>query len=343
MSKNFTAPVAATSTAVAKLHKPRTTTKSVPVIMNNAETIGIEADEFSALMADLGFPDTAPNTVIEPDEVTMLEIAPSSDTVTVATSDSADDLSDLDALLNDPVIHAPEIQIETEISDAALEAAVSSAEATEVMMASATPEGVFEGAAPTDGAIGGAIGSEVPVKKERVPRKHYSDKVERLKDRVGASLAEYTVLTTADALVDEEELGKVMERTLEIIRGMNSKEKNRASNFIEFLSGKKAKLNNVLERVLGVLDRDGFIQTGNDGNVIKDLIARPYSIGSARAMGGNTIGVYADLKVILPDGKGRFVPNPDSLLLAKARSMLAVALPTPAGDAEIDLDAAALA
>jgi len=81
----------------------------------------------------------------------------------------------------------------------------------------------------------------------------------------------------------------------------------------------------VLERVLKVLDRDGYLQTGAEGNVIKDLLARPYSMASARAMGGNTIGVYADLKLIVPDGKGRFIANPDSLLLAKARSLLAVA------------------
>src|SRR5690606_27785248 len=104
---------------------------------------------------------------------------------------------------------------------------------------------------------------------------------------------------------------------------MNKKEQNRASNFVEWLSGKKSRLNNVLERVLKVLERDGVLTTGNEGNVIKDLLARPYSLGSARAMGGNTIGMFADLKVIVADGKGKFVPNPDSLLLMKAKSLLA--------------------
>jgi hypothetical protein len=171
---------------------------------------------------------------------------------------------------------------------------------------------------------------------------HYSDKVERLQARMGEQLGEYTVLTTADALVDEAQLAAVVDRTLEIMRAMNSKEKNRASNFIEWLSGKKAKLNNVLERVLIVLDRDGFVSTGNEGNVFKDLLARPYSPASARAMGGNTVGMFTDLKVIMADGKGRFVANPDSLLLMKAQSMLkagpapAPAAATPAAAATTD-------
>lgn len=121
----------------------------------------------------------------------------------------------------------------------------------------------------------------------------------------------------------EADLKAVMERTLEITRSMNSKEKNRASNFMEFLSGKKGRLNEVLERVLRLLERKGYLTTGNSGNVMKDLMARPYSPASTRAMGSNTVNMYAALKVIVPDGKGKYVANPDSLLLAKARSLLA--------------------
>jgi hypothetical protein len=47
-------------------------------------------------------------------------------------------------------------------------------------------------------------------------------------------------------------------------------------------------------------------------------------------MGGNTISMFADLKVILAEGKGRFVANPDSLLLAKVKSMLTAAAKAPA-------------
>ena len=175
--------------------------------------------------------------------------------------------TDFDALLSDLGITSDEIN-EPVITDAHLESAVASAEATEVMMASATPEGIIEGAAPSDGAIAGdevieaahasAEGDAEKVKKERAPRKHYADKIERLKDRMGASLSEYSVLTVDDlSAEDDAALAAATERTLEIIRSMNSKEKNRASNFMEYLSGKRIKLNNVLERVLVVLEHRG--------------------------------------------------------------------------------------
>ena len=314
MAKNFAAQTPAVNTAAAATKRKPRAKKTEVIQVESLEQISAApaADaDYDSLLAMLDAPAPAA-VVIEEDSPVVIE----------AGSDTIDlDAVDLDALLAEPVavVAAP---VETELSEADLEAAVTRAEATDLMIAQATDEGMVEGAAPTGESSDAVAAEPVKVKRER---KHYADKVDRLKDRVGASLSEYTVLTTADAMVDESELGAVMERTLEIIRAMNSKEKNRASNFIEFLSGKKAKLNNVLERVLRVLDRDGFIQTGAEGNVIKDLIARPYSIASARAMGGNTIGMYADLKVILADGKGRFVANPDSLLLAKARSLLGAA------------------
>lgn len=241
-----------------------------------------------------------------------------------------------DAALNDLIasLNAPEpdevVEAVTAIDDAILNAAVSGAEATEAMILSATPAGVVDaGAIPTGDASD--VVADKPEKKAKtpkepkaaaLPRKHYADKTERLKDKLGAGLVDYSVLTLADAGVTEAELGAVMENTMNIIRAMNSKEQNWAVKFVEYMAGKKASLSEVTARIFKVLERDGAITTGNEGNVFKDLIARPYSAGSARAMGGNNIGMLVDLKVILADGKGRFVANPDSLLLMKVKSMM---------------------
>lgn len=316
MAKNLSQDVQ-TSTA-AKPKKPRTprVKKEVTQVMEHAVVADTtmtaaapggapEVDELQSLLAELGVVEDGalPTTAASNDEIVIELAAPS--------------------VAEPAAVHAePDMQTLEELS--------ARAEATELVIAAATPDTVDDGSAPTgdsSDAVAAAPAEDAAPKKERVPRKHYSDKVERLKDRMGASLGDYMVLTTADALVDDEAALKVtMDATLQIIRDMNSKEKNRASGFIEFLSGKKAKLNNVLERVLGVLERDGFLQTGNDGNVFKNLLERPYSPASARAMGGNTVSMFADLKVILAEGKGRFVANPDSLLLAKAKSMLASAV-----------------
>lgn len=316
----------ATNTASTKTTKTTKTArksraKKVDVVtMNAAETIDAEfADLYEILGGAQPAAEVVEDVAVAAVETDVVEAQP------VPAED--DDLAEIDALLAPEAAPAaaPELSLDE------LETAVTRAEATEAMIAAATTEEVVEGAAPS-----GDAAEDAPVKAKRAAptRKHYADKIERLKDRVGAALPEYAVLTTADAL-DEATLESAVERTLEIIRNMNSKEKNRATNFIEFLSGKKARLNEVLERVLKVLDRDGFITTGNEGNVFKDLIARPYSPASARAMGGNTIGMYADLKVIVPDGKGKFVANPHSLLLIKARALLAAA-PAAAPVAVID-------
>lgn len=214
-------------------------------------------------------------------------------------------------------------------TDAEIEAAVAGAESVEAMILAATPEGVVEaGAIPTgEGsdvtpADTAAASTAEKTVKVRTPRKHYSDKVERLKDRVGTDLASYTVLTAADAGVTDEDVVKAMNDTLDIIRKMNKKEQTRAGFLIEFMAGKKAKLNEVLHRALDVLKTEGFISTGKDGNVFTNLLARPYSPAAARAMGGNTVAMFADLKLIVPDGKQRYVANPESLVLAKVRAML---------------------
>lgn len=249
----------------------------------------------------------------------------------------------IDNALNDLIasLEAPgsdevfEPAIETDISDAVLQDAVSQAEATEAMVNAATPEGVTDGAAPT-GEASDVKGIKVAkVKKTKaakadrapaIPKKFYSDKTDRLRDKLGAGLVDYSVLTLADAGVSEAELAGVMETTMGIIRAMNSKEQNWAVKFVEYLAGKKSGLSEVTGRIFKVLERDGAVTMGNEGNVFKDLVARPYSPGSARAMGGNNVGMLTDLKVIMADGKGRFVANPDSLLLMKVRSMLAGAV-----------------
>lgn len=216
--------------------------------------------------------------------------------------------------------------------DAALESAVAGAEATEASLAMATPEGVVDpGAVPTGTSSDAApVEGAAPAKKERTPRKHYSDKVERLKDRVGDGLAEFTVLTMEQAGVTDEELQAVMASTLAVIKAMNKKEQARASMFIEWLAGKKAKPNAILESALRVLNRDGKITTGKEGNLFLDLLSQTYSAGAARAMGGNTVSMLADLKVLHATEKGTFVANPDSLLLMKAQSLLAAPAAAPA-------------
>lgn len=246
---------------------------------------------------------------------------------------------DLDSMINalmgeDEIVEV----VEPTITDDMLAAAVSGAEAIELMMESATVDGGVEGAAPT--------GTESDVKKpkvkaakapkapkaakvtaegevvEKAPRIVYTDKIDRLKGKLGTGLSEYSVLTLADAGVTDDELAAKMTETMEIIKAMNQKKKNRAVLLIEYLAGKSVRLNEVIRRTVNLVNKDGYITMGNDGNLFKDLTARPYSPAAARAMGGNTVSMMADLKLLTLEGKGRYVANPESTLLLKLQSMM---------------------
>ncbi|HDR8859213.1 TPA: hypothetical protein QDA74_003711 [Burkholderia territorii] len=77
-----------------------------------------------------------------------------------------------------------------------------------------------------------------------------------------------------------------------------------------------------------MLVADGKITTGENGNLHKNLIAKPYSVSAARSMGRNTVTLMEKLKLLVPSGeKGTFVPNPESLLLMAAQARL-----TPAAE-----------
>lgn len=245
--------------------------------------------------------------------------------------------------------------------DDILESAIAAAENSEVSIANAKVEVVNPGAVPTTKADGsdaydanaektaadilseletvvlansepqaetepekeqGDKAAADPVQKTKrvtAPRKHYTDKVERLKDRVGDDLSGVSMLSTEDMNLDPTE---ALDRTLSIIKGMNKKEQNRASNLVEFVTGKRDKPNTVIERLLRLLHADGQLSTGDKGNVMANLLAKPYSPTSARAMGANTVAVFADLLLVKSDGKGKFVSNPESVLLAICKQKL---------------------
>lgn len=324
MAKNLNTIVAALNTNAAAAAAPKKTRKPraakteavAPLTMEHTMTVDAEptlsaavsaTDDLDKLLADIGM-------FVPDDEVIVAAPA------------------------GEPVVIEASLPMTPAVDE--LEAAVSGAETAELMSAAAAEEG-GDGSAPSGTAseLVSEPGAAAATKKTPTPRVRYTDKVERLKARVGDKLGEYSVLTTADVPMDDAALGEVMERTMDIIRAMNKKVGNRGVNFIEWLSGKKASLNNVIERTLKLLQADGHLETGEQGNVMKNLLARPYSLASARAMGGNTIAMLVQLKLIVPmeGAKGKFVANPDSLLLASALTRLSA--PTTAS-AEPDAEGA---
>lgn len=162
---------------------------------------------------------------------------------------------------------------------------------------------------------------EPKVKAEAVPRKHYSSKVERITDKLGASLGDFTVLELADAMLEGDALKAKQQETLDIIKNSGKKVQNRQAFILEFIAGKSANLNGVIKTAVAILAKDGEIVTGVEGNFHKALLAKPYSPNAAKAMGGNTLLALKLLKMVNVGEGGKLVANPNSLVLAKLNSM----------------------
>lgn len=158
------------------------------------------------------------------------------------------------------------------------------------------------------------------VAKEKPAATPYSSKVARLTDKLGEKIGDFTVLEIADAMLDGDALRLKQAETLAIINTSGVKVQNRQVFILEYIAGKSAKLNNVIQSAIAILSKDGFISMGAEGNLYKALVAKPYSVNAAKAMGGNTLLALKSLKVIISDA-GNWVANPNSLILAKLKSM----------------------
>lgn len=161
--------------------------------------------------------------------------------------------------------------------------------------------------------------------KAAKPKRIYfgSNKIGRLTHEMGADrLNEFSVLTISDAVLEGEALAKRQKDVQDMIAGMAQKVKNRATYLFLFMH-KGGKLNEVMRRVFHVLNRDGKIKTGDAGNMILELLAKPYDLKTARATGNNTVSLLKQLQVLVPGAeKGEYVGNPDSLVLAKVNEQL---------------------
>lgn len=283
--------------------------------------------QIAALLDVLGEGANLPGVeTIEGDAAPVIESADVIETATVETLDVSAELPALPAVVELP---AELLDVPTAPTDETLSAAIADLEVAEhytLVPADAAP---IEGASPAEiaeaEAVAPAAVEVVAPKAPRAPRMHYQNKTDRIKARLGEKLGDYLVLEIDDASLEGDALKAKQDETLAVIDAMAVKVKNRASLLIDWLSGKTAKPNEILKRALDVLFADGKITTGDNGNLHKNLLAKPYSASAARAMGRNTVTVMEKTKMVIQSGKGEFLPNPNSLFLAMAQQMLSPA------------------
>lgn len=286
-------------------------------------------DDLDALLSVLGLDDesiTALPIVAKPE----IELCEADLEAAVLGAESSEAIAahynsacgDTDELPEAPVIVDPMTDPSVLLCEANIESAVVP-EKTKAELKAEVAAAKKQAAADKKAAAAAAKKDEAgaaPEKKEPVARKHYASKSERITDKFGSALGEYTVLELSDALLEGDALAAKQAETMQRIKDAGVKVQNRTTFLMEFAAGKAAKLNAVATTALNVLKRDGKITTGENGNLFVEL-SKQYKKSSANTMGNNTILALKVLKMIGGE-KGEFVANPQSLYMAKINPML---------------------
>lgn len=144
--------------------------------------------------------------------------------------------------------------------------------------------------------------------------------------KLGAKATDFLTLRLSDAELNEEGM---QQRRTDFITRMNDSEaiadkvKEKMQMFLVWLT-KGGDLNEVLRRSLTVLHSQGELTSGDKGNLQLNLLAKPYSIGTARSQANQMFMALPELGLTVKE-KGKMVANPDSALLPLAYSMLGLA------------------
>lgn len=104
-----------------------------------------------------------------------------------------------------------------------------------------------------------------------------------------------------------------------VAKGMAKKVGQKAIMLFQYLA-QGGELNEVIARTFKVLNRDGCLTTGDKGNLHLDLLSKPYSAGTARSQSNQMFTMLPSLKVVVKDGKGKFVPNPSSTIYQRFKT-----------------------
>lgn len=142
--------------------------------------------------------------------------------------------------------------------------------------------------------------------------------------KLGDKAKDYLVFDL-DTLVSEEKFNEFIER-------MNDRDAiaDKVREKIIMLATWMAKgaapdaLNEVLRRTFMVLHKDGMLTSGDKGNLQLNLLAKPYSMGTARSQANQMFMALPELGLTLKE-KGKMVPNPDSIMLHAINKQLGLA------------------
>lgn len=222
------------------------------------------------------------------------------------------------------------------IPEEALEKAVSAAEREATTQALYAEQGGAEPAVAPNDAPSTEAAPEKKGKKAKAPKAPKEPKPPRmtyvtnkksevLLHTLGENAKDFLVLEVADADLDTDALKTKQEVLLSLIDkkedgGAAKKVGEKAVMLFKWLKA-GGELNEVMKRAFTVLAKQGELTSGDKGNLQADLLAKPYSLGTARSQANQMFMLFPLLKITVKE-KGRMIPNPDSVILAKAKAQL---------------------
>lgn len=220
--------------------------------------------------------------------------------------------------------------IENAASDELVEEAVIDLEIEAAKTRAQEGETVAEGEAPVEATDKPAKSKGKKAKSKDTPastepaekkaRVFFSKQSDRIAHNLGEKVSEMMLLEVGDAALSGDDLKAKNAEVMELIDGTAKKVGEKANMLFKYMS-KGGELNEVMKRAFQVLAKDGELTSGEKGNLQLNLLSKPYSLGTARSQSNQMFMLLPALKVTLKE-KGKMVPNPNSLILAKINSML---------------------
>jgi len=323
--------------------------------MTTAVDIGVVAAPEDTVLAGLleeleGNDPTIGDTtgeIIEPEVVSAADdliddiSAQAADTVASMNAEAAD-ADPLDSLLeevsvppaaaDDPVAKVADADPLDDLLEDVASAAARIEAKQQLYAEQEAPEAAGEGDAPqTDAAA--VTDQEKPkkarAKKEKEPKAPKEPRPtsvthkpgDLLIAKLGAKANDYLIFDL-DSVANEIKRDAFVER-MNDREAIADKVKDKITMLVTWLaSGKDADgLNEVLRRTFTVLAKDGALTSGDKGNLQLDLLAKPYSMGTARSQASQMFMALPELGMVIKT-KGQMVPNPNSIMLQAVNAQL---------------------
>ena len=141
--------------------------------------------------------------------------------------------------------------------------------------------------------------------------------------KLGENARDFLVFDMSDVELDADALTAKQDAFVERMNDPNAIADKVREKAVMLLTWMKTggKMNEVMRRAFTVLVNDGQLTSGDKGNLQQNLLAKPYSLGTARSQANQMFMLFPELGITKKE-KGRMVPNENSTILMKVRGAL---------------------